>query len=103
MEITHDGRNRPTKPRKDQNARRKGNLQVLWNIENKHDQSISNDKKKSISGELETTRNETIKQIYHQRNIHLGCTPKILGTILEVDEGKALTNRTGIKKTNNDA
>ena len=33
-ETTHDGRNRTTKPRKDQNARIKGNLQVLENIGN---------------------------------------------------------------------
>ena len=32
QETTHDGRNRTTEPRKNQNDRRKGNLQILGNI-----------------------------------------------------------------------
>ena len=36
QETTHDGRNRTTKPRKDQNAQRKRNSQILRSIGSGH-------------------------------------------------------------------
>ena len=44
--MTHDGRNRTTKSRKNQNARRKGNLQVLVNIGSGHHQTSRDEKNK---------------------------------------------------------
>ena len=51
---TPDGRNRITKQRKDPNAWRKGNFQILGNIGSGHYQTCGNERKKikkSISGE----------------------------------------------------
>ena len=50
--------------------------------------------KKRITQENEkTTRNQTIKHRFHQRNKHLSYSPcKILWIILEVDEGKLSKN-----------
>ena len=42
-EMTDDRRNRTTKPRKDQNAQRKGNLQILGNIGSWHHQTIGDE------------------------------------------------------------
>ena len=44
--MTHDRRNRTTKSKKNQNAKRKGNLQVLGNIGSGHNQ-ISDEKEKN--------------------------------------------------------
>ena len=44
--TTKDGRNRSTKSRKNQNAQRKGNLQILGNIGSRHHQ-ISGDEGKN--------------------------------------------------------
>ena len=49
-----DGRNRTTNPRKDQNAQRKRNLQILRNVGSEHHQTSRDKRKKnliSISGE----------------------------------------------------
>ena len=55
--TTNAGRNRTTKLRKNQNAWRKGNLQVLGNIGSGHHQTSQDERKKkskkSISGERE--------------------------------------------------
>ena len=54
--TTNNGRNRITKSRKNQNVRRKGNLQVLGNIRSGHHQTSGDERKKlkkSISGERE--------------------------------------------------
>ena len=45
-EKTNDGRNRTTKSRMNQNAWRKGKLQVLENIGNGHHQTSQGEKKK---------------------------------------------------------
>ena len=50
--TTHDGWNRTTKRRKNQNAWRKGNLLILGNIGSRHHQ-ISGHGRTSISGERE--------------------------------------------------
>ena len=51
-----------------------------------------------------TTRNQTIQQKSNQRDKHQGCSPcKILGTILEMDEKRTLTNGPEKNKTNDDA
>ena len=39
QEMTYDGRNRTTKPRKDQKARRKRNLKILGNIVSGHNET----------------------------------------------------------------
>ena len=44
-ETMHDGKNKTIKPRKNQNARRKGNQQILGNIRTKHDQTIGDERK----------------------------------------------------------
>ena len=46
QETTRDGRNRTTKPRKNQNTRRKRNLQILGNIESGHCQTSGDERKK---------------------------------------------------------
>ena len=54
-ETTHDGRNRTTKSRKDQNAWRIGNLQILGNTRSGHHQTNRGEGKKikkTISGGL---------------------------------------------------
>ena len=62
-------------------------------------------KNKRVSQENEkTTPNQTIWQKSHQRDKNLGCpTRKILGTILEVDEERTLTNEPENKKSNDNA
>ena len=62
-ETTINGRNRTTKSRKNQNAQRKENLQILGNIGSTHHQTRVDIRKnqKGISQEnKETTRNQTI-------------------------------------------
>ena len=44
QETTHDGRDGTTKPRKNQNARSKGNLQILGNIGNTIEQVVMKEK-----------------------------------------------------------
>ena len=61
-ETTNDGRNRTTKSRKNQNAQRKGNLQILGNIGSEHNLKCGNERKKfpKIHQVNEkTTRNQT--------------------------------------------
>ena len=91
--TTHDRRNRTTKPRKDQNTRRKGYLQIFGNIGSGHHKKVERmeKNKERVSQEnKETTRNQTVERKSHQRDKRLGfffpC--KILGIILEVDEGR---------------
>ena len=60
--MTNYGRNSTTKSRKNQNARKKGNLQILGNIGNGHHQTNRDERKKlkRIPQEKEkTTRNQT--------------------------------------------
>ena len=106
----HDRRNGTNKLKENQNARRKGNLQILGNIGSEHHQSSGDEKKKKkkikrVSQENEkTTRNETTWQKSHQRDKYLGCLPrKMLGIILKVDERRTSTNWPQKKKTHNDA
>ena len=44
-ETTHDGRNRTTKLRKNQDAQRKGNLQILGNIGSGYHQTSGDERK----------------------------------------------------------
>ena len=46
--MTRDGRSRTSKSIKTPNARRKGNLQILENIRNGHNQKVAMKKKKEI-------------------------------------------------------
>ena len=79
---------------------KKGNLGILEantikQAEKKKIVSLTNGK---------TARNQTLQQKSHQREKHSNCLPcKILGTILEMDEGKTSTNRLEDKKTIDDA
>ena len=41
--MTNDEKNSTTTSRKDQNARRKGNLQTVWNIGRRHHQIIGDE------------------------------------------------------------
>ena len=52
-EMTHDGRKRTAKPRKNQNTWSKGNLEILRSIGSGHHQTSGDMKKlqKNISGE----------------------------------------------------
>ena len=97
-EMTHEFSNRTTKPRKVQNARKKGNLQILGNKESGHIQTSGDERKKSQENE-ETNRNQTIHKKFHQKIKHLGIPlRKILATILEVDDGRTLRNGPENKK-----
>ena len=55
QEITHDGRNRATKPIKNQNAQSKRNLQVLGNIRSGHNKKCG-DERKNLKEYLRKTR-----------------------------------------------
>ena len=66
-ETTHDGRNRTTKPRKDQNPRRKGNLQILGDIESGHHQTNGVEGKKFKIWSQETRKLLKIK--LYSRNL----------------------------------
>ena len=49
-------------------------------------------------------QNQALQQESHQRDKHLSCSPcKILGTILQIDEGRTQANGPEDKKTNDDA
>ena len=48
QKTTHDGRNGTTISRKNQNARRKGNLQILGNIRSGHHQTSGVERKKNF-------------------------------------------------------
>ena len=51
-----------------------------------------------------TSRNQSLQQRYHQWNQHEDCHPcKILGTLLEMDEGRNSSNKPKGKKANEDA
>ena len=84
QETTYNGRNRMTKSRKNQIARRKGNLEILWNIGSRHQQTSGDERKhlKRISLENEkATRNKTKLQDPYKRDKYLGYLPrKVLGT-----------------------
>ena len=98
-------------PRKNQNARRKGNLQILGNIGTWHYQTSRNESKilkKSISEESENyskkEKTTTLYQEPYQRDKYLGCLHrKIVGTILELDQRRTQTNGQENKKTNDHA
>ena len=95
-ETTHDGRNRTTKSRKNQSARRKENLQIIGNIENRYHQTSGDERKKFL------------KYLWRTRKLLqtklCSCPPsKIIGTILEVGEERTSTKKPENKKTNDDA
>ena len=88
-QTTHDRRSRTTKSNRIQNARGKGNVQILWDIGSRHHQTSGNERKffKRVSQKNQKiTRDKILLQEPCQRDKYLGCPPrKILGTILEVD------------------
>ena len=85
---------------------RKGILQVLGYIGSRHHQKSRDERKKlkSISQIEETTRNQIISQKCNERDKHLKCpSRKILGIILNVNEGRTSTNDPENNKTHDDA
>ena len=89
---------------KNQNAWRKGNGQILENIESRHHQTSRDENKfkKYLRRMRKLLKIQTIVQEPHKRNKHLGSLlHKIFGTILQVDEGR--TNGPENKKTNDNA
>ena len=94
-----NGRNRTSNSRKNQNAHKKGNLQVLRNIGGRHHQ-ISGDKiKKWKKGYLRLTR-KLLETKLCSRNLRKGIINpcKIPGTILKMNEGITQTNGPEKKK-----
>ena len=88
-ETTHVEKNRTIKPRKDQNVRRKENLQILGNIESRHHQINGNQGKIHIEY-LRRTRKLQKTKLYGGnllKDKHLGYHQcEIFSTILELDE-----------------
>ena len=88
-QTTHKRRSRTTKSSSLQNARRKGNLQILGDIENWHHQT--NEMKEKMKEEyLRKSRKLLETKLYARNPVkrinNLGCpSRKILGTLLEVD------------------
>ena len=71
---TNNGSNRTNKSRKTRNAWRKGNLQVLWNIESGQHQTCEDERKnkKSVSQMNEkTSRNQALQLKTYQREVRL--------------------------------
>ena len=64
----NDGRNRTTKSRKNQNTWRKGNLQILGNIERGHHQICGNERK-NLKKEYHSKTRKLLKIKPHSRNI----------------------------------
>ena len=103
---TNNGRNRTTKSRqkKKNKPRTLGEKEIF-----EADTNIKAEMKEKIRKEYPLTnkkdsQNQDLQQKSLQRNKHLGCPPcKILGTILEMDEGRTSTNGPEDKKTNDDA
>ena len=58
--TTHDGRNRTAKSRKNQDIRRRGNVQILWSIGSWHHQTNRDEGKPQEN--KKNTRNQTILQ-----------------------------------------
>ena len=74
--------------------------------ESGHHQTSGDEKNnKSVSQMNEKAAlNQALQQEYHQRDQHLGCPSfKILGTILEMDEGRTSINGPADKKDNDNA
>ena len=89
--TTNDGRNRTTKSRKNQNAWRKGNLQIRGNIGSGRHQTCGDERKIKIDYLRRTRKLRETK--LHRRDKYVGCPPhKIFGTNLKVGERKTLTD-----------
>ena len=106
-QTTHDGKGRTTKS-SCQNARRKGNLQILGKIGNdtikQMEMKEKKNQKRASQKNQKTTRDKTLSQEPCQRDKYLGCLPcKILGTILDEDQRRTQTNEPENKKTNDHA
>ena len=71
LEMIHDGRNRTTKPRKNQNARRTGNLQILRDIGSGQHQAIGHEGK-NLKRESQKIEKATRNQIIYCRNLIKG-------------------------------
>ena len=89
------------------NARRKGNLQVLWNIRREHYETSGDERKKNLNEYFRRT-----KKLLEIKLCSRGPIKEILpwafpscmklGTILVMDEGRTQTNIPDDKKTNDD-
>ena len=91
-----------------QNARRKGKLQILGNIGSGYCQTKQDERKNWKIVSLENEKKLLRTKLYSRnfiKGINTKAVPnpcKILGTILKVDEGRALTNGPENKKTHDD-
>ena len=107
LKKTNDVMNRTTKSRKNENFRRNGNLQILGNIGSGHDQTKGDERKikgKKKKASQKTFRNQALQQESHRMDNHLSSHPgKMLGTILEMYEGRTSANGPEDKKANDDA
>ena len=107
QKTTNNGWNRSNKSRKNQNALRKGNLQMLGNIGSGHHQ-ISGDERIIKNEYLRRTR-KAFETKQDSKNLIKGINTwavhicKILMTILETYEGRTSTNRQENNNINNDA
>ena len=79
---------------------RKGKLLVLA-ITWKRDHQTGDDEGKESQTNEKYTCNQARQQESHKKVKHLGCPPcKIIGTILEIDDGRTSTNEQEDKKVN---
>ena len=105
--TTNDEGNGTTKSRKNQNAPRKGNLQILGNIGSGHNQTSRDERKKLKKEYLRSTRklletNQLSRNLIKGINIWAIPTRKLLGTILKVDEGRTSKIGPENEKTHDD-
>ena len=103
---TNNGRNRTTKSGKNQNDQRKGNLQVIGNIGSGHYRT-SGDERKIKKEDLTQARKQLETKLCKRNlikwvNTWVGPPCMILGSILEMDEGRTQTNGPEDKKDNDD-
>ena len=71
--TTNDRRNGTTKSTKNQNARRKGNLQILENMGSRHHQTSSDEKKIKVSQEnKKKTKNKLLENKLYCKNLIKG-------------------------------
>ena len=64
QKTRNDGRNKSTKSRKNQNARREGNLQILGNIRRRHPQTSRNERKEKKKKDLRRMRKLLETKLY---------------------------------------
>ena len=102
---TLNRRNRTARSRKNQNAWRKGNSQILKNIRSRHLRTSRDERKTNLFQTNENiSLNHSLLQESPGRDKNLDCpTCKILGATFEMDETRCSTNGPECKKAYDDA